>query len=119
MKFSRNKPIYLQIIENVIMRIFTEEWTSGEKVASLRELAESYEVSLNTMQRALSELMREGFISMRRNSGRFITSDTDFILSQKDVRARQYINDFFKTMNQIGYNDIEIIEYLKQIKKIQ
>ena len=53
-----SRPIYLQIIERVQMDIITGRYQPGDKLPSVRDLAQEAAVNPNTMQKALSELER-------------------------------------------------------------
>lgn len=70
--FNNETPIYLQIIDRFKMDIANGSLKPGNKVPSVRELALSAGVNPNTMQKALSELERDGYLESRRTSGRFV-----------------------------------------------
>ena len=74
-----SRPIYLQIIERVQMDIITGRYQPGDKLPSVRDLAQEAAVNPNTMQKALSELERSGLIYSQRTSGRFVTEDQNMI----------------------------------------
>ena len=78
-----SRPIYLQIIERVQMDIITGRYQPGDKLPSVRDLAQEAAVNPNTMQKALSELERSGLIYSQRTSGRFITEDKELIHQMK------------------------------------
>ncbi len=61
-KFQDDTPLYLQIMEQMKMRIAAGEFQANEKLPSVRELALEAGVNPNTMQKALSELEREGYV---------------------------------------------------------
>lgn len=67
--FNNETPIYLQIIDRFKMDIANGSLKPGNKVPSVRELALSAGVNPNTMQKALSELERDGYLESRRTSG--------------------------------------------------
>ena len=72
-----SRPIYLQIIERVQMDIITGRYQPGDKLPSVRDLAQEAAVNPNTMQKALSELERSGLIYSQRTSGRYITEEKE------------------------------------------
>ena len=74
-RFSNEAPIYQQIMEQIKAMIATGVLTSGDKLPSVRELAVEAGVNPNTMQKALSELEREGLLCSKRTSGRFVTDN--------------------------------------------
>lgn len=64
-KFDSGVPIYLQIMHLIRRKIASGEWPPGHRVPAVRELALKFGVNPNTMQRALSELEREGPAAQR------------------------------------------------------
>ena len=59
-KFNNESPIYLQIVDAIKMQIAQGALKPGDQVPAVRELAVTAGVNPNTMQKALSELEREG-----------------------------------------------------------
>ena len=87
-----SRPIYLQIIERVQMDIITGRYQPGDKLPSVRDLAQEAAVNPNTMQKALSELERSGLIYSQRTSGRFITEDKELIHQmKKNLPPQKYL----------------------------
>ncbi|MEG1801477.1 MAG: GntR family transcriptional regulator, partial [Oscillospiraceae bacterium] len=58
-KLDDNKPVYLQLIEQIKRKILTGEYKAGDKIPSVRDLAMDAAVNPNTMQRALQDLERD------------------------------------------------------------
>lgn len=81
MNFDDSRPIYLQLLEDFKEKISSGKRARGEKIASVRSLAQEYEVNPNTVQRALQELEREGLAESRRTVGRYVTEDESLIKS--------------------------------------
>ena len=74
-KFTADRPVYQQIMETVRGSILTGEWQPGQKVPSVRELAALAGVNPNTMQRAMTELEREGILIGGGTNGKTVTTD--------------------------------------------
>ena len=115
--FSPDRPIYLQIVEQIKLKIISGEYPPGYRIESVRDLAEDAGVNPNTMQRAFSELEREGLVFTQRNRGRFITEDINKIKELKDSMAIELISEFFKKMQEMGYSEAEILEFIESIVK--
>ena len=60
--FDNTKPIYLQIMEKIKLQIVSHELEPNQQLPTVRELASEAGVNPNTIQRALSDLEREGFV---------------------------------------------------------
>ena len=96
-------PIYTQIMRRIQRRILTGEWGPGARVPAVRDLAVEFGVNPNTMQRALSELEREGLLFSERTSGRFITRDAALIEETRRKMAEEASEAFLKEMKELGY----------------
>ena len=82
-KFSGERPVYQQIMETLRGAIVKGELAPGKKVPSVRELAAQAQVNPNTMQRALTELEREGLLVGGGTSGRTVTTDQGVLSAMK------------------------------------
>ena len=109
-----SRPIYLQIIERVQMDIITGRYQPGDKLPSVRDLAQEAAVNPNTKQKALSELERSGLIYSQRTSGRFITEDKELIHQIKKELAAAEVSAFVAHMKQLGITPEEIRQLLAE-----
>ncbi|MBQ2823582.1 MAG: GntR family transcriptional regulator [Oscillospiraceae bacterium] len=112
--FNDSSPIYQQIMEHIKLSIAVGEYNAGEKLMAVRELAALAEVNPNTMQKALSELEREGLLYSQRTSGRFVTDDSSKIADLRNNLANEQIDWFITKMKQLGYTADEAVEQLKK-----
>lgn len=110
--FNSTTPIYVQIIEHIKLRIAVGEYKAGDKLLSVRELAAEAEVNPNTMQKALSELERDGLLYTQRTAGRFITENSETISHLREQLAGEQLDMFLKKMQQLGYTPKEAMELL-------
>jgi DNA-binding GntR family transcriptional regulator len=63
---------YKAIADALRERLDSGEWLPGEALPSLRVLAEQYEVSQATANRAIAELAEEGRVTTVRGWGTFV-----------------------------------------------
>ena len=84
-KFTGDRPVYQQIMAAIRGNILKGELSPGSKVPSVRDLAAQAQVNLNTMQRALTELEREGLLVSGGTSGRTVTTNEEILSA---ARAR-------------------------------
>ncbi len=68
-QLTADRPIYLQLIEEIELRIVSGMYTVGEKLPGVRDLAAQASVNPNTMQKALTELERQGLVYSQRTAG--------------------------------------------------
>ena len=109
-----SRPSYLQIIERVQMDIITGRYQPGDKLPSVRDLAQEAAVNPNTMQKALSELERSGLIYSQRTSGRFITEDKELIHQMQKELAAAEVSAFVAHMKQLVITPEEIRQLLAE-----
>lgn len=112
-RFSDDLPIYQQIMSQIKSCIAAGIWKPGDKLPSVRELALEAEVNPNTMQKALSELEREGLLYSQRTAGRFV-SDNDIKAKElQEEMMKEYIKTFLEQMEKLGYTPEETVKKLK------
>ena len=114
---DNDRPIYLQLMERIQQDIVSGVYKAGDKLPSVRELAIDAAVNPNTMQKALSELERDGLVHSRRTSGRFITEDETMLKNLRDELASPHIQDFMEKMKQLGFQEKETLEKLQDTIK--
>lgn len=113
-KFTSDAPIYIQIMDEIKLRIARGKLKAGDKVPSVRELAVLAGVNPNTMQKALSELEREGVLYSQRTSGRFVSDTNDYELDVKKDVGKKYVKTYVDEMRLLGYGDDELVGAVQQ-----
>ncbi|MDQ8736217.1 GntR family transcriptional regulator [Paenibacillus sp. LHD-38] len=112
-EFNSTKPIYLQLADRINRLIVSKELKAGEKLQSVRDMALSYNVNPNTIQRAYSELEREGILETRRGQGTFVTEHEDRLIQLRGNLKEEQILTFVQVMQEMGYSSYEIISGLQ------
>lgn len=106
MDFTNDKPIYLQVIEDITSRIVSGEIAVGEKLPSSRELAVTYRINPNTASRVYTELDRRGIVFTKRGIGTFVSDGN--VSNLKHEKITKAVGEFVETMRGLGLNDEEI-----------
>lgn len=113
---SGDMPIYLQLIEEIKIRIIAGVYKSGEKMPTVRELALEASVNPNTMQKALSELERMGLIFSQRTNGRYVTDNVEQIELAKVDLSKMFTDEYLTMMRKLGMSDDEIIRTVEKYR---
>jgi GntR family transcriptional regulator len=110
MEFIDNQPIYMQIAHYFCENILTREWKENEKILSVRETAVLVEVNPNTAIRAYNFLQEQGIIFNKRGIGYFVAEEgySKALEMRKDEFIRKEVPVFFKTMNLLNLNCIDL-----------
>lgn len=110
MEFNHPKGIYQQIADQIRDRILEGEWTDGERIPSIRELAVSVGVNPNTVTKTYQALTDRRIIENQRGLGYFVSADA----KQKilDELRTEFVRDelprLFRTMQllNIGMDEL-------------
>lgn len=91
MEFDTNKPIYIQIADNISERILSAELQPGGRIPSVREWGANIGVNPNTVARSYEILSNRGVIYNQRGIGFFIANDAIEVI--KSNERQKFINE--------------------------
>ena len=98
-KFTGDRPVYLQIMDQLRGAVLSGDFPPGAKIPSVRELATEAKVNPNTMQHALHELEQENLLISQGTNGRFVTESPQILEELRSrcltALAREYVHKFF------------------------
>ena len=114
-KIDNNKPVYIQLVEQLKVKIISGEIELDSKLDSVRSLAADAMVNPNTMQKALAELEREGFVYSKRTSGRFVTDNKELIENERKNLVKDNVKKTLDTLINLGYKNEEILNLVEEI----
>ena len=112
--FDPNIPLYQQIVTILKKKIVAEIHEPGTKLPSIRELALQYQVTPNSMQRALQILEDERLIYTERTNGKYVTSDETLIRTLREDILRTNVRTLLQDLFQHGYTQQEIHNALEK-----
>lgn len=113
--FDNDRPIYIQLVEQLEIQIVAGQILPGERIPSVRELAQKLQVNPNTMQRALNSLEEQKLIYTQRTNGKFVTDDKKLIEKYKEKYAKEKADNFLNSMQELGFSKEDTINYLIKI----
>ncbi|MCH5266240.1 MAG: GntR family transcriptional regulator [Lachnospiraceae bacterium] len=111
---SNDRPIYLQLTEQIKQQILSGKYNCGDHFPPVRELAAEAAVNPNTMQRALAALEQEGLLISSRTAGRTVTTDQSLIHEMREELASQIYTGFQQSLARLGYTEEEIREFINK-----
>ncbi len=93
------KPLYEQIKDSLRGRIIGGVWRPGDKLPSVRELAQSSAINPNTIQKAYRDLEMEGFVYSVAGKGCYAAELPPGLLEKRKTelirKARPVIGELF------------------------
>ena len=118
MDFKSTKGIYLQIVDNLCRQILEGHLNSGDRVASVRDLAAEFEVNHNTVMRAYTNLQESGIFDNKRGIGFFVSEKALGLIkaNEKSNIFSQDLPDFLLKVKLLQLNSTDLTELLSTIK---
>lgn len=113
--FENDRPIYIQVMEKLKLGIISGELAAGSRMSAVRDIAAEASVNPNTMQKALSELEREGLLYTQRTNGRFVTEDRELLERLRFQMAKEKLLEFVSQMGRLGYRPAQLTELLDKV----
>lgn len=91
--FSSEVPIYLQIRNQIVMGIAEGKLQPGEKLPTIRSLADESGINMMTVNKAYQVLKQEGYITADRRNGASVSGDvaSNKSLSEKAIENLKLI----------------------------
>lgn len=86
--FSSDEAIYQQLCNQIIMGIATLQYTDGQVLPSVRQLADEIGINMHTVNKAYTVLKQEGFVKVDRRRGAIISVDSDKQRALEAVRGK-------------------------------
>lgn len=112
-EFDPNRPIYLQIIDEIKKRAVRGIYPPGGKLPSVRDMSQAMGVNPNTMARAYAELERDGFVFTRRGQGSFVTEELRRIQAERQALANGAVDRFVAELGELDLSYGQV-KYLLQ-----
>ena len=113
-KLTDNRPIWMQLSEQLARRIVAGQYPPGSKLPPVRELAADAGVNPNTMQRALAQLESDGLAVSNRTAGRVVTEDAAAIEAVRRAMARKIMEEFLSAIADLGYTREDVLALLQE-----
>ncbi len=99
---SDKRPMYLQIMEQIKRRIAVGDWTEGQQIPSIRQLAVDLQVSVITVKRAYLELEREGVIVTQQGRGSRVASAPGLGARLHEAELRAHLEQAVRLAELLG-----------------
>lgn len=112
-EFQSSKPIYMQIVDSIVIDILQNKQKPAEKLPSVREMAVKMGVNPNTIQRAYGELERMNVVETRRGQGTFVLDNAILLDELKTSMQKEIIENYVEQMLEIGVSNKDMIEQLQ------
>ncbi len=108
-------PIYRQIVDQIRRALIAGNRVSGDRLPSVRALAEQLVVNPNTVARAYGELTRDGLLDARPGKGFFVSDKRQvYSMAERDRRLDEALEDFVGETLVLDFGSGEIVDTLRK-----
>jgi DNA-binding transcriptional regulator YhcF (GntR family) len=105
------RPPYEQIRARIAAGVAAEELQPGDRLPTVRRLAEDLGVATNTVARAYRELESAGVIETRGRSGSFVTGD------QVERRAKEAAAAYLAQVTALGLSAADAVALVRHLEQ--
>ena len=86
--FNSEEALYIQLINQIIIGIATDQIREGDTLPSVRQLADNIGINMHTVNKAYAVLKQEGFIQLDRRKGAVIAVSEDKLQALEDMKQQ-------------------------------
>ncbi|HEY0955097.1 MAG TPA: GntR family transcriptional regulator [Roseateles sp.] len=108
------RPMYLQITEQIRMRVAAGDWPPGKELPSIRSLAADLKVSVITVKRAYLDLEAEGVIVTRHGKGSFVADAQDRVQATQRAELDAHLAAAGRIATTLGMGEEELMARLRR-----
>ena len=83
--FNSDEAIYVQLCNQIIMQIATNEIKEGDNLPSVRELGDTIGINMHRVNKAYSILRQEGYLTLDRRKGAVINLNPDKLKAMNEL----------------------------------
>ena len=112
--FKSDLPIYEQIRREIIIGLAKGNIKAGDKLPSVREMAENIGINLHTVNKAYKLLEADGVISMDRGFGSLISENINPMAAYDEGKIESELNLLIAIAKLKGLSKEEFIDHINQ-----
>lgn len=113
--YKDTRPIYEQIVEKFKVLILRGGMQPDEQMPSVRNLAIELSINPNTIQKAYTELERQGFIYTVKGRGNFVSGDGRLVEERKKECLHKIL-ELAKEAIELGMFKADLIREIEQMQ---
>jgi GntR family transcriptional regulator len=110
------EPIYRQIVEAIKFEVARGKYVQGDKLPSIRELADTLSINMRTVVKAYEELCHAGLAVMQQGRGVFITAPQGVLpATQRRAVLIDLVQRLLAEAQRLGATSEEVKSVLQQV----
>ena len=115
---SSGVPIYVQLREQILRQLGAGVLAAGDQMPTMREVAVTLKIDLNTVRHAYDELERMGAITLVRGRGSFVAEPPPAIGARaQNVKVDSLAKQVLATAAAMGLDPALVADRIKALSK--
>jgi GntR family transcriptional regulator len=115
---SSGVPIYVQLREQILRQLGAGVLTAGDQMPTMREVAVTLKIDLNTVRHAYDELERMGAITLVRGRGSFVAEPPPAMGARaQNVKVDSLAKQVLATAAAMGLDPALVADRIKALSK--
>lgn len=111
--YGSGLPVWIQLKNRLAYLIASGEYSTGDRLPTVRALAISLDISYNTVNRAYMDLEREGYLTTRQGRGTFVADIGSIITPTINDAVVLLADEMIQTAFNAGMDDDDILVLVK------
>ena len=116
MDFQGEKPIFLQLAEQLESAILSGAYPEGSQVPSITEYAATYKINPATALKGINQLVNAGLLYKKRGIGRFVADGAQEALRKRrrEDFYRDYVENIVREAKRLGLDPEQLTEMIRR-----
>ena len=116
MDFQGEKPIFLQLAEQLESAILSGAYPEGSQVPSITEYASTYKINPATALKGINQLVNAGLLYKKRGIGMFVADGAQEALRKRrrEDFYRDYVENIVREAKRLGLDPEQLTEMIRR-----
>jgi GntR family transcriptional regulator len=115
--FSSGVPVYRQLMNLLYVAIGSGRLREGDRVPTIREMAEHFDINPNTVARAYRELDHKGVLAGRRGDGSYVSAASPPVAltpAQRQAKLDELFGRLISEAKALGISERELLVHTNE-----
>lgn len=116
--FTEDKPIYLQVREQIEDQIINKQLQAGDQAPSINQLVNFFKINHQTVSKGVNQLVEEEILYKKRGIGIFVSEGAreKLLVKRRQLFIEDHIVNLVQEAKKLEITDEEILKFIKQVK---
>lgn len=112
--FNEESPIYIQLAHKFRYSILSGRLLPGENIPSIRSMADTLHLNVNTVARSYRLINQGGLISTNRNKRYIVTLDSTLVNRKRIQEVQLLCRNYIRVMGELGFSEADTLSFVQE-----